>query len=67
MLQEYDACPAREKNLLLQSGIFPFPPSCPTSFSFWESSMHVAKEHPLFKGLRKQLPDGRTLSRGGPR
>lgn len=51
MLQEYDACPAREKNLLLQSGIFPFPLVARASFSFWESSMHVAKEHPLFKGL----------------
>lgn len=53
MLEEYEAsaAPAIENNQLLQSGIFPFKLVARPSFSFWESSMHVAKAHPIFDGL----------------
>lgn len=53
MLQEYEAsnAPAIQSNQLLQSGIFPFKLIARPSFSFWESSMHVAKQHPIFEGL----------------
>ncbi len=53
MLEEYEAsrAPAIESNQLLQSGIFPFKLLARPSFSFWESSMHIAKQHPIFDGL----------------
>ena len=53
MLKEYEAskAPAIESNQLLQSGIFPFKLLARPSFSFWESSMHIAKQHPIFDGL----------------
>ena len=53
MLKEYEAsrAPAIESNQLLQSGIFPFNLLARPSFSFWESSMHIAKQHPIFDGL----------------
>lgn len=53
MLKEYDACNCipTEENRLLKSGAFPFKILTRPSFSFWESSMHVAKAHPIFKGL----------------
>ena len=53
MLEEYEASTASaiENNQLLQSGIFPFKLVARPSFSFWESSMHVVKAHPIFKGL----------------
>ncbi|MBL6838879.1 MAG: hypothetical protein ISQ75_07385, partial [Puniceicoccaceae bacterium] len=53
MLEEYEAsnAPEMESNQLLQSGIFPFKLIARPSFSFWESSMHVAKKHPIFEGL----------------
>ena len=53
MLKEYDACNCipTEKNRLLKSGTFPFKLLTRPSFSFWESSMHVAKAHPIFGGL----------------
>jgi hypothetical protein len=53
MLEEYEGsiAPAIESNQLLQSGIFPFKLVARPSFSFWESSMHVAKQHPIFDGL----------------
>jgi hypothetical protein len=53
MLNEYDACnciPTKE-SLLLKSSTFPFKLLTRPSFSFWESSMHVAKAHPIFEGL----------------
>jgi len=53
MLEEYEGsrAPAIESNQLLQSGIFPFKLLARPSFSFWESSMHIAKQHPIFDGL----------------
>ena len=53
MLEEYEAsgAPAIESNQLLKSGIFPFKLLARPSFSFWESSMHIAKQHPIFDGL----------------
>lgn len=53
MLKEYDACNciSTDENLLLKSSTFPFKLLTRPSFSFWESSMHVAKAHPIFKGL----------------
>ena len=53
MLEEYEGsrAPAIESNQLLKSGIFPFKLLARPSFSFWESSMHVAKQHPIFDGL----------------
>ncbi|MBL6829744.1 MAG: hypothetical protein ISQ74_07655, partial [Puniceicoccaceae bacterium] len=53
MLEEYEAsnAPEMESNQLLQSGIFPFKLVARPSFSFWESSMHIAKQHPIFDGL----------------
>ena len=53
MLKEYEASMSIpvEKNKLLTSGTFPYKLTTRPSFSFWESSMHVAKKHPIFKGL----------------
>ena len=53
MLKEYEGsrAPAIESNQLIQSGIFPFKLLARPSFSFWESSMHIAKQHPIFDGL----------------
>ena len=53
MLKEYEASMSIpvEKNKLLTSGYFPYQLTARPSFSFWESSMHVAKKHPIFNGL----------------
>lgn len=53
MLREYQAarCIPPAENILLKSGIFPFELTARPSFSFWESSMHVVKAHPIFAGL----------------
>ena len=53
MLKEYEASMSIpvEKNKLLTSGTFPYRLTARPSFSFWESSMHVAKAHPVFNGL----------------
>jgi hypothetical protein len=53
MLKNYEADASKdlEDNLLHTSGTFPWTLTCRSSFAFWESAMHVAKEHPVFKGL----------------
>ncbi len=53
MLKEYNAaeCIPVGENLLLNSGTFPYDLNTRPSFSFWESSMHFAKTHPIFNGL----------------
>lgn len=53
MLQEYDASRAIDpaENHLLKTGTFPFKLNAKASFSFWEASMHVAKDNPIFDGL----------------
>lgn len=53
MLKNYEAngSEALEENRLHQIGAFPFNLECRPSFAFWESAMHVAKDHPVFEGL----------------
>jgi hypothetical protein len=53
MLREYEASDTEKEtiNKLAESGTFPFKLTARPSFAFWESSMHVIKEHPVFDGL----------------
>ena len=53
MLKEYDAASAKStsSNSLLTHKVFPFKIICRASFGFWEPSMHIALDHPIFKGM----------------
>ena len=53
MLESYDSRKNSDfkNNKLVKEKIFPFKLKTRSSFAFWESSMHVAKNHPIFDGL----------------